>query len=103
MPFTGFVRALERPFLMVGLIIWCSVLLHIQVCSCLVDGSSPDWVSGQKQLLMSYSMLIPAYRGAQIVFRSFLQPVFSRYFSQSGSTAAKLRSQADQATKPHAL
>ncbi len=39
--------------------------------------------------------------GAQIVFRSLLQPVFSRYFSQSGSTAANLRSQADQATKPH--
>ncbi|KAK4696024.1 hypothetical protein P7C71_g1832, partial [Lecanoromycetidae sp. Uapishka_2] len=41
--------------------------------------------------------------GAQIVFRSFIQPVFSRFFSQSGSTAANLRSQADQATKPHAM
>ncbi|KAI4095563.1 MAG: hypothetical protein LQ344_001494 [Seirophora lacunosa] len=37
--------------------------------------------------------------GAQIIFRSLIQPVFSRYFSQSGSTAANLRSQADQATK----
>lgn len=42
--------------------------------------------------------------GAQIVFRSFIQPVFSRYFSQSGSTGANLRSQADQATnRPHAM
>lgn len=49
-------------------------------------------------------MALPQTRGAQIVFRSFIQPVFSRYFSQSGSTAANLRSQADQATgKPHAM
>jgi receptor expression-enhancing protein 5/6 len=46
-------------------------------------------------------MALPQTGGAQIVFRSLLQPVFSRYFSQSGSTAANLRSQADQATKPH--
>ena len=37
------------------------------------------------------------YSGAQIVFRSFIQPVFSRFFSQSGSTAANLRAAADQA------
>ncbi|KAL9120495.1 MAG: hypothetical protein Q9187_002948 [Circinaria calcarea] len=49
-------------------------------------------------------MALPQTHGAQIVFRSFIQPVFSRYFSQSGSTAANLRSQADQATsKPHAM
>jgi len=47
-------------------------------------------------------MALPQTAGAQIVFRSFMQPVFSRFFSQSGSTAANLRSQADQATKPHA-
>jgi receptor expression-enhancing protein 5/6 len=40
--------------------------------------------------------------GAQIIFRSFLQPVFSRYFSESGSTAANLRAQADSAGKAHA-
>ncbi|KAL8909619.1 MAG: hypothetical protein Q9207_000117 [Kuettlingeria erythrocarpa] len=39
------------------------------------------------------------FNGAQVIFRSLIQPVFSRYFSQSGSTAANLRSQADQATK----
>jgi len=48
-------------------------------------------------------MALPQTGGAQIIFRSFLQPVFSRYFSQSGSTAANLRSQADQTTKPHGL
>jgi len=47
-------------------------------------------------------MALPQTAGAQIVFRSVIQPVFSRFFSQSGSTAANLRSQADQATKPHA-
>ncbi|KAL9610323.1 MAG: hypothetical protein Q9167_004954 [Letrouitia subvulpina] len=41
--------------------------------------------------------------GAQIVFRSLIQPVFSRYFSHNNSTAANLRSQADQATKSHAM
>ena len=44
------------------------------------------------------SQLIPC-SGAQIIFRSFLQPVFSRYFSQSGSTAADLRSKVDSAGK----
>jgi len=37
--------------------------------------------------------------GAQIIFRSFIQPVFSRFFSQSGTTAADLRGKADQAMK----
>lgn len=40
------------------------------------------------------------YSGAQVVFNSLLQPVFSRYF-QGGPTSANLRSQADQATKQH--
>jgi receptor expression-enhancing protein 5/6 len=35
--------------------------------------------------------------GAQIVFRSFVQPVFSRYFSGAGATAANLRSKVDSA------
>ncbi|MCJ1341924.1 ER membrane protein DP1/Yop1 [Peltigera leucophlebia] len=48
-------------------------------------------------------MALPQTSGAQVVFRSFFHPVLSRYFSQTGSTAANLRSQADQATKPHAL
>lgn len=39
--------------------------------------------------------------GAQIVFRSLIQPVFGRFFTEGGSTSAGLRSQADQATKPH--
>ncbi|KAJ9661739.1 ER membrane protein DP1/Yop1 [Coniosporium apollinis] len=48
-------------------------------------------------------MALPQTGGTQVVFRSFLQPVFSRYFSGSGSTSANLRSQADQAQKPHAM
>jgi receptor expression-enhancing protein 5/6 len=37
--------------------------------------------------------------GAQIVFRSFIQPVFARYFSGSGATAANLRSKVDGSDK----
>jgi len=44
-------------------------------------------------------MALPQTGGAQIIFRSFVQPVFSRFFSQSGSTAADLRAKADSATK----
>ncbi|KAF2176270.1 hypothetical protein K469DRAFT_700181 [Zopfia rhizophila CBS 207.26] len=48
-------------------------------------------------------MALPQTSGAQIVFRSLIQPVFSRFFSESGSTAPNLRAQADQAGKSHAL
>ncbi|KKY18121.1 putative membrane biogenesis protein yop1 [Phaeomoniella chlamydospora] len=44
-------------------------------------------------------MALPQTGGAQIIFRSFVQPVFSRFFSGSGSTAADLRAKADSATK----
>jgi len=40
-------------------------------------------------------LALPVTGGAQIVFRSFLQPVFARYFSGSGVTAANLRSKVD--------
>lgn len=43
-------------------------------------------------------MALPQTGGAQLVFRSLIQPVFSRYFSKGGSTAANLRAQADKAT-----
>ncbi|KAI9881331.1 MAG: ER membrane protein DP1/Yop1 [Pleopsidium flavum] len=46
-------------------------------------------------------MALPQTGGAQIVFRSLIQPVFSRHFSQRGSVAANLRSQFDQATTPN--
>ncbi|KAF1981025.1 hypothetical protein K402DRAFT_398899 [Aulographum hederae CBS 113979] len=42
-------------------------------------------------------MALPQTSGAQVIFRSFMQPVFSRFFSESGSTAANLRAQADKA------
>ncbi|KAF2715376.1 hypothetical protein K504DRAFT_457550 [Pleomassaria siparia CBS 279.74] len=48
-------------------------------------------------------MSLPQTAGAQIIFRSFIQPVFSRYFSESGSTAANLRAKADSAGKSHDL
>jgi receptor expression-enhancing protein 5/6 len=44
-------------------------------------------------------MALPMTNGAQIVFRSVIQPVFSRFFSSSGTTAADLRSKTDQAMK----
>jgi len=40
-------------------------------------------------------LALPQTGGAQIVFRSVIQPVFSRYFSGSGSAAANLRSKVD--------
>jgi len=46
--------------------------------------------------------MLTLHRGAQIIFRSFIHPVFSRYFSESGSTAANLRAKVDSAGKPHA-
>jgi len=44
-------------------------------------------------------MALPVTNGAQIVFRSFIQPVFSRFFSQTGSASADLRGKADSAFK----
>lgn len=42
-------------------------------------------------------MALPMTQGAQIVFRSFVQPVFGRFFSESGTTAADLRAKVDSA------
>ncbi|KIV91001.1 protein yop1 [Exophiala mesophila] len=44
-------------------------------------------------------MALPATNGAQIVFRSFIQPVFARFFSDTGSAAAEVRSKTDAAFK----
>ncbi|KAL1957660.1 hypothetical protein VTO42DRAFT_5637 [Malbranchea cinnamomea] len=52
------------------------------------------------KLLLVLWMALPQTRGAQLVFSSFIQPVFARHFA-SGSTASNLRSQAEQATKEH--
>ncbi|KAL7625669.1 ER membrane protein DP1/Yop1 [Parahypoxylon ruwenzoriense] len=38
---------------------------------------------------------LPMFSGAQLIFRSFLQPMLGRYFTESGSTAANLRAKAD--------
>ncbi|KAI5867285.1 TB2/DP1, HVA22 family-domain-containing protein [Durotheca rogersii] len=42
---------------------------------------------------------LPMFGGAQLIFRSFLQPMLGRYFSESGSTAANLRAKADSLGK----
>lgn len=45
-------------------------------------------------------MALPMTNGAQIVFRSLLHPIFSRFFSQGGSTtSADVRGKADAAFK----
>lgn len=41
---------------------------------------------------------LPAFRGADIVFRSFLQPTLSRYFVH-GSPSSNLRAKADALNK----
>ncbi|KAK1760802.1 TB2/DP1, HVA22 family-domain-containing protein [Echria macrotheca] len=38
---------------------------------------------------------LPVFRGADIIFRSFLAPTLGRYFTHSGSTASGLRAKAD--------
>jgi len=47
------------------------------------------------KLVLVLWMALPQTGGAQVVFRSFLQPVFSRYF-HSGSTSDNLRAQAEK-------
>jgi len=44
-------------------------------------------------------MALPVTNGAQVVFRSVVQPIFSRFFSSSGTTASDLRAKADAAGK----
>jgi len=41
---------------------------------------------------------LPTFRGAEMIFRSFITPVLGRHFSQ-GSTAANLRAKADSVGK----
>jgi len=42
---------------------------------------------------------LPAFRGAEIIFRSFMVPMVGRYFTQSSSTASGLRAKAGSADK----
>src|SRR5690242_19898064 len=44
-------------------------------------------------------MSLPMTMGAQLVFRSFIHPVFSRFFTHTESTSANLRGKADSAMK----
>jgi len=49
------------------------------------------------QMLTIFSFSDANYEssGAQIVFRSFVQPVFAKYFSGAGAASANLRSKLD--------
>lgn len=49
------------------------------------------------KFLLVLWLALPATGGAQVVFRSFIQPAFARYFSGPGATAANLRSKIDAA------
>ncbi|RMZ91979.1 hypothetical protein DV736_g770, partial [Chaetothyriales sp. CBS 134916] len=44
-------------------------------------------------------MALPSTNGAQVVFRSVIQPLFSRFFTSTGTTATDLRGKADAALK----
>ncbi|KAF4632598.1 hypothetical protein G7Y89_g5526 [Cudoniella acicularis] len=55
------------------------------------------------KFLLVLWLALPFTGGAQIVFRSFIQPAFSRYFSGAGATAANLRSKVDSATSDKTL
>ena len=69
-----------------------SILLHLQVHRDLVDGSSSDQVSDVEIILAVLAANINL-SGAQVVFHSFIQPVFARYFT-SPSASQNLRAQA---------
>ncbi|RDL35061.1 Protein YOP1 [Venustampulla echinocandica] len=47
------------------------------------------------KFLLVLWLALPFTGGAQIVFRSFIQPVFARHFTGSGATAANLQSKAN--------
>ncbi|KAK4203710.1 TB2/DP1, HVA22 family-domain-containing protein [Triangularia verruculosa] len=42
---------------------------------------------------------LPTFKGAELIFRSFLAPTLSRYFHAPGSTASGLRAKADLHTE----
>jgi len=51
------------------------------------------------KFIITLWLALPITGGAQIVFRSFIQPVFARYFSGAGASAANLRSKVDASDK----
>jgi len=48
-------------------------------------------------------LVLPQTRGAEIIFRSFMEPAFALYFNGRGSTAPNLRAKADSATSDKTL
>ena len=69
------------------------ILLYIQVCLCSLARTPSYQVS--LTLFFSGTPIDTFFSGAQIVFRSLIQPVFARYFSGPGATAANLQSKFD--------
>jgi len=55
------------------------------------------------KFVLTLWLALPQTGGAQIVFRSFVQPVFARYFSGAGASAANLRAKVDSATSDKTL
>jgi len=51
------------------------------------------------KFILTLWLALPVTGGANVVFRSLIQPVFSKYFSGAGSTAANLRSKVDASDK----
>jgi len=49
------------------------------------------------KFILTLWLALPQTGGAQVVFRSFIQPVFSRYFSNTGSASADIRAKVDKA------
>jgi receptor expression-enhancing protein 5/6 len=73
-------------------------LLHFVIVKFAKSLTLPAFYYTFKFILVLW-MALPQTSGAQVIFRSFIQPVFSRFFSQTGSTAADLRAKADSASK----
>ncbi|KAK5630857.1 hypothetical protein RRF57_006572 [Xylaria bambusicola] len=73
------------------------VFSFFTLCSCF---GCPFPPSGKTSgVTVGFCKLTQAFSGAQLIFRSFMQPMLSRYFSESGSTAANLRAKADSLGK----
>ena len=78
------------------------ILLHLQIHPYPLARPPSYWVS----LVIppsDYSITNSFCSGAQIVFRSFIQPIFARYFSGAGASAANLRAKVDSATSDKTL
>jgi hypothetical protein len=93
---TGSVSLLINSLIILQLLISCSILLYLQVRPRHLDGSSPDCVSYKQNSDTMGANFNKYCSGAQIVFRSFMEPVFAKYFKGSPgvSTSSNLKATA---------